>query len=720
MPRLPAHGEGATLPRELADFLVELSIALHKHAIYPPGHPLLGGAIDGFMRRAGLLLTERPAISLGVARQQLVIEGVATDPEHPVLRELAQRLHRHHLGAVTLTRGLERDETADVLRTIAADPDRRGETPLGLGDPERLTRWRHVRLHALAYEQLELVEEAPEVAPAEAASPAAASARTRAMQLWVGLARAALAADDGRRTAGRPADRAAEGAADSADAPVEADPVQVARAIDEHGREVAYDQVIVGYLLQIADELRDTGAGAGHGAAGGVEAAALRKRISKLVGALSPETLRRLLDMGGDAAQRKRFLLDATQGLAVDAVVELVQAAAETSRQTVSHSLVRLLNKLAVHAEQGPAPVRVAADAALRDHVARLIGDWSLDDPNPDAYRAALEGMARAQPVFAPRDDETEAEPSRLVAMGLELGVLGDPVWRSVDQLLARDEAAALLDLLDRAGDDTPITEMLWRHIAAGGALQQVLVDPRVGNTLRTHAARRLGLAAAEPLLDAIEGAADAAERARALELLVTLGPDVAAAVARRLPVVSHALQRELLAALVRFPALPDEIDLEPFVSHPDAGVRREAMRLRLRVPALRDRAICEALADPDERAVMLAMGAAQERCPRAAVPILVRRVDAGDLPPALRTLAVGLVAGAAVPDTLPWLLRFVVVKRRFRRRRLAPKSPEMLAALGGLAARWRGQSAAASVVALAEGSGDAEIRAAVQPRGHP
>ena len=42
----------ATLSRELSDFLVELSIAMQKHAIYPGGHPMLVQAIDGVMRWA--------------------------------------------------------------------------------------------------------------------------------------------------------------------------------------------------------------------------------------------------------------------------------------------------------------------------------------------------------------------------------------------------------------------------------------------------------------------------------------------------------------------------------------------------------------------------------------------------------------------------------------------------------------------------------------------
>src|SRR5215207_4981959 len=103
----PAAGAGdpardAQLPRELADFLLDLSVAMHKHAIYPPGHPLLDQAVDLVHRAVGRLMLDRPALSIGVARRQLIIEGVATDSTHPLLAELAAKLHRHHIGAVKL------------------------------------------------------------------------------------------------------------------------------------------------------------------------------------------------------------------------------------------------------------------------------------------------------------------------------------------------------------------------------------------------------------------------------------------------------------------------------------------------------------------------------------------------------------------------------------------------------------------------------------------
>lgn len=79
--------------------------------------------------------------------------------------------------------------------------------------------------------------------------------------------------------------------------------------------------------------------------------------------------------MEGNEAQRRRFLLDANQSLAVDAVVKVLRAASESSEQTMSTSLTRLLSKLAVHAEAGSERMRGQADTALRENVEELIAD---------------------------------------------------------------------------------------------------------------------------------------------------------------------------------------------------------------------------------------------------------------------------------------------------------------------------------------------------------
>jgi hypothetical protein len=164
LPRSSSFNPPSVPPSDsrLADFLIELSIAMQKHAIYPVGHPLLNEAVDGVMRKLGVLLVDRPSLSLDIARRQLIVEGVATDPDHPLLKELSERLHKHNLGAVKFNQGLSRAELGDALATVAVDAGRTNE-PLGDKAEELSRRWTNVRLLPLHYERLELLHERNDV-----------------------------------------------------------------------------------------------------------------------------------------------------------------------------------------------------------------------------------------------------------------------------------------------------------------------------------------------------------------------------------------------------------------------------------------------------------------------------------------------------------------------------------------------------------------------------
>ena len=146
----------SVLTRELSEFLVELSVALHRHSMYPTGHPSLGPAVEAIVRRAEKLLQDRPMIALGVARRQLIIEGVATDPNQAVLRRLAEGLHRHHIGAMSISRGVEPDEFRDALLALSHEAERDG--PLGLRRSGQQIEWRHLKLHPLNFDGLALVD----------------------------------------------------------------------------------------------------------------------------------------------------------------------------------------------------------------------------------------------------------------------------------------------------------------------------------------------------------------------------------------------------------------------------------------------------------------------------------------------------------------------------------------------------------------------------------
>jgi len=678
--------ERATLSRDLADFLIELSIALHKHAMYPEGHPSLAPAAAGVTRRAELLLEDRSTLSLGVARQQLVIEGVATDAKHPVLAELAGRLHRHHLGAVTFRRGVPVDEVAAVLKALAVDAERRGQ-PLGLGAPERLRAWVHVQLHPLTYERLELVDDGAPTSERGA----------RAAQLWVGLARAALTAQT------------------SDDQPTPTEPAVIARAIDDHPRTdaAAYDQVIVGYLLQIADELKT---------AGSADAVALRRRTSRLIRALKPETLRRLVEMGGDFSQRHKFVHDATDGMAVDAVLEIVQAAADSSHQTISHSLVRMLSKLAAHAEGGAAEVRPQADAALRDQVRQLLQGWTLTDPNPGAYGAALQRMARAAPERpAASEGEYATEPDRIVAMALEVDAVNAHVLAAADRVVREGRLGQLLDALAEVSESEGAASEVWARLATADVVRQLATREPVDFKTLERLVPRVGLPAAAPLLDALAAAEARGVRRGLLAQLARMGPEIGSLVIQRLGDPRWYVTRNLLGLLEELSPLPQGFSAAAYLRHADARVRWQAVKVQVKLPAERDEALALGLQDQDPRTLRLALGlaVALQSCPDSAVPVLAGRALDRSLPPDVRTLAVRALGYARTRAALEPLLRVASAGRTlFGRGKLPPKSSDLLAALAGLASAWQQDPRASAVLRRAAASSDPDIQAAADAGG--
>lgn len=684
-PSRPEGGRAVALTQDLSEFLIELSIALHRHGMYPQGHPSLMPAELNVISRLNALVAQRGSLSLGVARRQLIIEGSATDPKHPVLQELAGRLHRHHIGALRFEAGTEVHELGDFLRTLAAEAELTGE-PLGLGEPSRLEVWPHIHVYPLTYGQLELVGEAG----GEEGEEDGPEGGARAARLWLGLARAALAAP--------------------ADAPItNEEPAAVAEAINRHERAEAYDQVIVGYMLQIADELKTEG---------GASAVALRRRISSVIGSLTPETLERLVEMSGDFKQRTKFVADASRVFAVDAVVDVMSAAANASGQTISHSMLRMLTKLAAHADGGPAQARGQADAELREQVRSLVGGWTLSDPNPDEYTRALQAMSRAAPEAGKSNPVKHApEPQRLILMALEVAAFGHAVARAIDELRANDGFGAVLELLDRAEEDNAAARAIWQHIVTVQTLEEELeregTDPAVLQPL----VKRLGADAAPPLMSALARSESRSARRAILDQLRELGPVVADPVAAWLGRDERwYVERNVLALLAEIAHWPRDHDASRYLSHSDSRVRREAYRLFLQVPEERDRAVCAALADPDHRNLRQGIAAARETLPPAAMPLVVKRLQDDTLASDVRVSLIHVLDGARAPLALDALLGIVSSgKSLFGRVKLSASGPVTVAAIRSLARDWATHPRAVVVLERARRSRDEQLRNAAR-----
>jgi len=706
----------ATLSRELSDFLVELSIAMQKYAIYPATHPLVVAAVDDVMKKVALLLVDRAALSIGIARRQLIIEGVGTDPNHPLLKELSGRLHKQHLGAMKFSQDLTREELGDALATIAVDAGRNAE-PLGNRADELSEKWANVRLYPLNYDRLQLLYEGRDTEGDERINRNAGS--SKAAQLWVGMARAAMMLDG-----------------DTVLDEEKMNPLVVAEAIDKRQTEEAYDQVIVGYLLQIADELKKQG--------GTPEAIELQKRISDLVRQLSPESLRKLLQMGGDAGQRRQFLLNASQGMTVEAVLDLVQASATDGRQTISHSMMRLFSKLSKYAENETDPMRKAnAEASVREHMSKLISEWNLDDPNPTAYGKVLHQMSRTKRAQM-SSEYIECEPERILQMGFELSTSGPRFELALDAVLNSAHLEAVLNMLDNA-PETEFAESVWASLDSRDILWAALSEARIDFAVLERIVKRKRLSSVDPILDVVEKTKDSRVRERLLDVIADLGDDVGPYIVRRIEGTRADLRRDMFLILGKLKNVPEGFDPSRFLLHTDAAVRREAVRLLLKFVETREQAIVAGVTDNDERATFYALQAAQDGgCPQRAVTIVHQRIEKGDLDSSLMTLAIRVLAAAdsgAGPmltgkgrtsvmikstdvqaaqaasgkKTMDWLVNKVAQRSRFLRKwQLQDKSPEMLAALAALAAYWNHVPDVQEILNIAIKSGDPDLKKAM------
>lgn len=665
----------SALSRELADFLVEFSIVLHKRSMYPAGHPHLQDSADRFVRRLQVVLQTRESIALGVARHRLLIENVTTDPSNALLRDLAHRLHRHRIAAVHLARGATLDQVEGLLQALGTDPQR-GEGPLGKR-LDRIGPWKHIRLRPAGYGRFEL-RGSEERDATESETP---------RDSWVELAQLALANEQAGAS--------------------EVDPLVVADAIGRKSGEVAYDRVVLGYLARVAEEMSRRKGGAQD---------QLAQRISKLIGALNADTLRRLLEASADAAERRRFVLNASQILAADAVLEVVEAAAQASHQSISHNLLRLLHKLAHHAEQGPAGIRAEAEGALRTNVARLIGDWELEDPNPTEYNAILEGMVRrASGKHSLVDSQIGCDPEVVLRMALELDCVGPPVYAAVEELLSRRELVSIAHLL-RAAPKTSAVEQIWRYLATPERLEHELAASPLDQEAVAILVDRMGADAAESLLDRLASASDRSTRAAILKQLLALGPRVAYPAVKRLPGSPWFVQRNVLVLLGRLGSWPAGFSPAEYARSPDPRIRREAIKLMLESADHRAQGVSLGLQDPEESILGLALAAAVETCPAEALSVARNIAISTKRPSELRVLAIRVLARHRTPETLHLLHNLVMQRRLWVGRRLAPKSPEVLAALSAMAAHWAEETLVDDVLAHARSHPDAEIRAAAGP----
>ncbi|MGC2062252.1 MAG: HEAT repeat domain-containing protein [Thermodesulfovibrionales bacterium] len=149
----------------LSDAVIELNISRRSVGLYPREHPIVGESIQrafGFMQR---LFEIRNSITLGIAKDMLMIDEYVLDRKNPVFREFALSLYRRGVVSITFTSGLEIEELIGFHDLLLTGDEVIGQAVLKAAEERNL---RHITLLPLDISRLKFTEDGErqgEIAP---------------------------------------------------------------------------------------------------------------------------------------------------------------------------------------------------------------------------------------------------------------------------------------------------------------------------------------------------------------------------------------------------------------------------------------------------------------------------------------------------------------------------------------------------------------------------
>jgi hypothetical protein len=302
-------------------------------------------------------------------------------------------------------------------------------------------------------------------------------------------------------------------------------------------------------------------------------------------------------------------------------------------------------------------------------------------------------------------------EPERMLQLAIETGVAGRTTWLAWSELVEAGRSRDVLDLLKVAPAENEATIALASRFATVRGIAQLLEEETVDFAALDVIIGRMGANAASALVEALAESRSRAVRDALFERLSKLGTAVTPFAEHRLKDSRWFVVRNMLGLLRVCGGPGAAAHGGRFLDHDDARVRREAVLLLATDAQSRDRAIAAGLKDQDRHVVQAAIHEARANLPDIAVPVLAKRLNTGDFPRELRVRAIQLLGRKSSMLALEALLRHSQAGRTLLGKpRLAPTSPEVRAAVAGLARTWKHDRRARAVLEAAARSRDTDI----------
>ena len=161
----PAASDPKEAPKEqpidtrlLSETVIELNISRKNVSIYPPGHIQITRSIDRAFDILQKLFEIRSEMTLGVAKDTLLVGQDYLDQRNPVYRDFALSMNQQGIAAVTFVRGLDKEQLIRFHRVISTKPD----DIVAMGGIEKVmlnAAMSNIRVQAIDFGSLHLTEE---------------------------------------------------------------------------------------------------------------------------------------------------------------------------------------------------------------------------------------------------------------------------------------------------------------------------------------------------------------------------------------------------------------------------------------------------------------------------------------------------------------------------------------------------------------------------------
>lgn len=587
----------------LADAVIELNISRRSVGLYPREHPITRESIEkayGFLKR---LFEIRSSISLGIAKDTLVIDEYALERKNPVFREFALSIHRKGIASITFYSGLTMEELLIFHELITSK-----DVPVGKALMEHAGKkqMRHIGLTPLDISQFSFIEDRLREGGSD-------------VKVWEDYIYGLLE--------GRLADSDAEGLILSV--PPEHIALFIEERLSEDAAEETYDKVITTYLRRKTDSVVNKD---------------IFNRFVTMVQNLSPNMKQQFLrhafsHPAVQTAEAERLI----GGLTNDDIEKMMKLFSEHS-SLIPESLRNVVDKLAAAKKGDVFFDRVSGgqafvdDVQIDESVIRLFGDDHFRSFVADGYREELERMLRgAGSGTSPLPDEVKEECNaaavdRVVSEVMLEILSSDSVEREQYLGLLTKLSGLVNDFLDsgRFLEISDIYNTLYSHALAGrfreeassmieyffasdASIAKFIDSFKLWGRFDREGVVRLATVLKrylkDPLLDALSAESDPAIRKFILYVLSQMRSDVLPEALRRLNDERWYVVRNMIYLIRECDGRKYVDRVKPFVKHKDKRIRMETVKtlvyfqvpgassyvklhLRSKDPDLRDHAV--------------------------------------------------------------------------------------------------------------------------------